>query len=153
MPKPNSDRRATECKHPWPMVRLGDVCEVRAGANYKDVEDPNGRYPIYGTGGIMGRASQYRCPAHSAIVGRKGTLDNPFLVHEPFWNIDTCFLPFKTSIQHCNTNIVINSGLIIFLNFKTPNNNNNPDTIKSKIKSILRYISSTLSKLLYKTIQ
>ncbi|MBQ3290678.1 MAG: restriction endonuclease subunit S [Kiritimatiellae bacterium] len=73
------------------MVLLGDVCEVRAGANYKDVEDPNGRYPIYGTGGIMGRASQYRCPAHSVIVGRKGTLDNPFLVHEPFWNIDTCF--------------------------------------------------------------
>jgi type I restriction enzyme S subunit len=73
------------------MVRLGDVCEVRAGANYKDVEDPNGQYPIYGTGGIMGRASQYRCPAHSIIVGRKGTLDNPFLVHEPFWNIDTCF--------------------------------------------------------------
>ena len=91
MPKPTSDCRATERKHPWPMVRLGDVCEVRAGANYKDVEDPNGRYPIYGTGGIMGRASQYRCPAHSVIVGRKGTLDNPFLVYEPFWNIDTCF--------------------------------------------------------------
>ena len=91
MPKPNSDCRAVERKHPWTMVRLGDVCEVRAGANYKDVEDPNGRYPIYGTGGIMGRASQYRCPAHSVIVGRKGTLDNPFLVHEPFWNIDTCF--------------------------------------------------------------
>lgn len=82
---------AIERKHPWPMVRLGDVCEVRAGANYRDVEDPNGRYPIYGTGGIMGRASQYRCPAHSVIVGRKGTLDNPYLVDEPFWNIDTCF--------------------------------------------------------------
>lgn len=27
MPKPNSDCRATERKHPWPMVRLGDVCE------------------------------------------------------------------------------------------------------------------------------
>ena len=39
----------------------------------------------------MGRASQYRCPAHSVIVGRKGTLDNPYLVDEPFWNIDTCF--------------------------------------------------------------
>lgn len=91
MSKPTSVCRTTERKHPWPMVRLGDVCEVRAGANYKDVEDPNGRYPIYGTGGIMGRASQYRCPAHSIIVGRKGTLDNPFLVHEPFWNIDTCF--------------------------------------------------------------
>ena len=87
-----TSRKSSDEPHdPWPMVRLGDVCEVRAGANYKDVEDPNGRYPIYGTGGIMGRASQYRCPAHSVIVGRKGTLDNPFLVHEPFWNIDTCF--------------------------------------------------------------
>lgn len=31
MPKPTSDRRATERKHPWPMVRLGDVCEITAG--------------------------------------------------------------------------------------------------------------------------
>ena len=27
MPKPTSDCRATERKHPWPMVRLGDVCD------------------------------------------------------------------------------------------------------------------------------
>ena len=92
-PRISSDsRNSSNAPHtPWPMVRLGDVCEVRAGANYRDVEDPNGRYPIYGTGGVMGRASRYRCPAHSVIVGRKGTLDNPFLVYEPFWNIDTCF--------------------------------------------------------------
>lgn len=31
MPKPNSDCRATERKHPWPMVRLGDVCEINLG--------------------------------------------------------------------------------------------------------------------------
>ncbi|MBR1608183.1 MAG: N-6 DNA methylase [Kiritimatiellae bacterium] len=75
----------------WPLVRLGDVCEVRAGADYKDVVASDGQYPIYGTGGIMGRASSYRCPANSVIVGRKGTLNNPLLVKEPFWNIDTCF--------------------------------------------------------------
>lgn len=27
MPSPTSDCRATERKHPWPMVRLGDVCD------------------------------------------------------------------------------------------------------------------------------
>ena len=75
----------------WPLVRLGDVCEVRAGADYKAVLAENGPYPIYGTGGEMGRASQWRCPANSVIVGRKGTLDNPMLITEPFWNIDTCF--------------------------------------------------------------
>jgi hypothetical protein len=31
MPKPNSDCRATERKHPWPMARLGDVCEINLG--------------------------------------------------------------------------------------------------------------------------
>ena len=31
MPKPTSDCRATERKHPWPMVRLGDVCEFVYG--------------------------------------------------------------------------------------------------------------------------
>lgn len=31
MPKPNSDCRATERKHPWPMVRLGDVCDTING--------------------------------------------------------------------------------------------------------------------------
>ena len=38
MPKPNSDCRATERKHPWPMVRLGDVCEIIAG------QSPEGSY-------------------------------------------------------------------------------------------------------------
>lgn len=39
----------------------------------------------------MGRSTEARCPANSVIVGRKGTLDNPMLIREPFWNIDTCF--------------------------------------------------------------
>ena len=75
----------------WPKVRLGDVCEVKAGRDYKDVESPDGKYPIYGTGGVMGMSREWRCPAGSVIVGRKGTLDNPMLINEPFWNIDTCF--------------------------------------------------------------
>lgn len=75
----------------WPKVKLGDVCEVRAGRDYKDVQSDDGAYPIYGTGGIMGRSTEARCPANSVIVGRKGTLGNPMLIREPFWNIDTCF--------------------------------------------------------------
>lgn len=80
------------CPHqPWPRVRLGDVCEVRAGGDYKLFACEAGEYPVYGTGGEMGRVSKWRCPADSIIVGRKGTLDNPMFIREPFWNIDTCF--------------------------------------------------------------
>ena len=51
----------------------------------------NGPYPIYGTGGVMGYASQYRCPANSIIIGRKGSINNPLFVEEPFCNVDTAF--------------------------------------------------------------
>ena len=39
MPRPTSDRRATERKHPWPMVRLGDVCEVFTDGDWIESKD------------------------------------------------------------------------------------------------------------------
>ena len=80
-----------ESVKPWPMVRLGDVCEVKAGATHHGIESANGKYPVYGSGGYICHATEYRCPAGTVTVGRKGTLDNPLLINEPFWNIDTCF--------------------------------------------------------------
>ncbi len=74
-----------------PAAKLGDVCEVRAGANQRAVEDPNGAFPIYGSGGKIGYANAWRCPANTVLVGRKGTLNNPMLIPEPLWNIDTAF--------------------------------------------------------------
>jgi type I restriction enzyme S subunit len=73
------------------MVRLGDVCEVKAGATHHGIESANGKYPVYGSGGYICQATECRCPAGTVTVGRKGTLDKPLLIEEPFWNIDTCF--------------------------------------------------------------
>lgn len=75
----------------WKHKRIGDVCDIICGQDYKAVQDDNGTYPIYGTGGIMGHASQYRCPANSIIIGRKGSINNPIFVEENFWNVDTAF--------------------------------------------------------------
>ena len=75
----------------WEMKKLGDVCKIICGQDYKSVKDDNGKYPIYGTGGIMGYASQYRCPANSIIIGRKGNINNPLFVNCEFWNVDTAF--------------------------------------------------------------
>lgn len=68
-----------------------DILHIVSGKNQKDVENPNGKYPIYGSGGMMGRANDYLCEAGTTIVGRKGTINRPILVTEPFWNIDTAF--------------------------------------------------------------
>ena len=72
-------------------MRFFDVLDIKNGKNQKQVENPNGKYPIYGSGGIMGWADSYICDAHTVIIGRKGTINNPIYVDRPFWNVDTAF--------------------------------------------------------------
>ena len=72
-------------------MKFDDVLVIYNGRNQKAVENPNGRYPIYGSGGIMGFADDYICEADTVVVGRKGSINNPIFVEEPFWNVDTAF--------------------------------------------------------------
>ncbi len=73
------------------VVRFSDVLTIVNGRNQKNVENKNGQYPIYGSGGIMGYADKYLCEADTVIIGRKGSINNPIYVKEPFWNVDTAF--------------------------------------------------------------
>ena len=71
--------------------KLGDICDILNGRNQKKVEDINGKYPIYGSGGIMGYANDYICKAGTTIIGRKGSINKPLYVDTEFWNVDTAF--------------------------------------------------------------
>lgn len=73
------------------LKKWSDVLTIVSGKNQKAVVSPNGPYPIYGSGGIMGRADDFLCEAGTTIVGRKGTINCPIFVNEPFWNVDTAF--------------------------------------------------------------
>lgn len=64
---------------------------IVSGKDQKAVVSPNGPYPIYGSGGVMGHADDFLCEAGTTIVGRKGTINCPIFVNEPFWNVDTAF--------------------------------------------------------------
>lgn len=68
-----------------------DVLDIYNGRNQKKVISENGKYPIYGSGGIMGYASDFICPEGTTIIGRKGSINNPIYVDSPFWNVDTAF--------------------------------------------------------------
>lgn len=72
-------------------MKFADVLEIKNGRNQRQVENPDGRYPIYGSGGVMGRADDYICEAETVVIGRKGSINNPIFVNEPFWNVDTAF--------------------------------------------------------------
>ena len=73
------------------MAKFSDVLIIKNGKNQKAVENPNGKYPIYGSGGIMGYADDYICNPNTVIIGRKGSINNPIYVDTPFWNVDTAF--------------------------------------------------------------
>ena len=75
----------------WETANWQDVLTIKNGKNQKKVANPNGAYPIYGSGGKMGLANEYLCDAETTIIGRKGSINNPIYVQEKFWNVDTAF--------------------------------------------------------------
>ena len=75
----------------WVLTKLGDVVKVINGKSQREVENPSGAYPIYGSGGIIGMADTYSCLSGSTIIGRKGTINNPIFIETNFWNVDTAF--------------------------------------------------------------
>ena len=81
----------TQLPEGWAICKMKQITSITNGKSQKNVETLNGIYPIYGSGGVIGRANQYLCIAGSTIIGRKGTINNPIFVEEHFWNVDTAF--------------------------------------------------------------
>jgi type I restriction enzyme S subunit len=75
----------------WNIIKLKYIAKIYNGQDQKDVLDENGKYPVYGSGGIFGYANQYLFEAPSVLLGRKGTVDKPILVLTPFWSVDTAY--------------------------------------------------------------
>jgi len=71
---------------------LGDLVKIKYGKNQKKVQDDiNGKYPIYGTGGLMGYSTDYLYDKPSVLIGRKGSIEKVRYIEEPFWTVDTLF--------------------------------------------------------------
>ncbi|MGN0317671.1 MAG: restriction endonuclease subunit S, partial [Lachnospira sp.] len=70
---------------------LAQLATIKYGKNQKKVLSEQGEYPIYGTGGLMGHATNYLYSKPSVLIGRKGTIDKVRFVTQPFWTVDTLF--------------------------------------------------------------
>jgi type I restriction enzyme S subunit len=76
--------------HAWEQRELGEIVDVHSGQNYAYLSD--GDIPVYGTGGYMLSVNKALSYFRDAIgIGRKGTIDKPFLLRAPFWTVDTLF--------------------------------------------------------------
>ena len=70
-------------------VLLSDIAKIRNGKDYKHLKE--GKYPVFGSGGVMTYVNEYMYDKPSVLIPRKGSLSNLFYLDAPFWNVDTVF--------------------------------------------------------------
>lgn len=129
----------------WKQLTWNQVLFIRNGRNQKAVEDVNGSYPIYGSGGIMGFANNYICNENTVVIGRKGNINKPILVKEKFWNVDTAF-GLEPNVNFINVNY-----LFLFCKIFNFERLNKTVTIPSLTKSDLLRIVIPVPPLLLQT--
>ena len=94
----------------WEVGRLKNVLRIRNGRDYKEVEVESGGYPVYGSGGIFKRSSDYLFDGESVLFGRKGTVDKPLLVSGKFWTVDTMF--YSEASSNAKPNYIYHQALL-----------------------------------------
>ena len=74
----------------WEQRKLVELVDVCSGRDYKHLSE--GTIPVYGTGGYMLSVNDALSYDRDAIgIGRKGTIDRPYILKAPFWTVDTLF--------------------------------------------------------------
>lgn len=74
----------------WEQRKFEDVVNIGSGMDYKHLGE--GAIPVYGTGGYMLSVDKALSDDKDAIgIGRKGTIDKPYILRAPFWTVDTLF--------------------------------------------------------------
>lgn len=87
----------------WENSRLDEVIDLKSGKDYKHLSD--GNIPVYGTGGYMLSVNDALSHKDDAIgIGRKGTIDKPYILKAPFWTVDTLF--YSLPKKKCDINFL-----------------------------------------------
>ncbi|ESK55452.1 restriction endonuclease subunit S [Acinetobacter tjernbergiae] len=74
----------------WKVTRLKFLAKIKNGQDYKHVEAENG-FPVMGSGGQFTFSTEFMFDQPSVLLGRKGTIDKPLFIDEPFWTVDTMY--------------------------------------------------------------
>jgi len=86
----NNNYKKLKWTYVWEQRKLSEVVEIGSGMDYKHLGE--GDIPVYGTGGYMLSVDKALSEDKDAIgIGRKGTIDKPYILRAPFWTVDTLF--------------------------------------------------------------
>lgn len=73
----------------WKLKRLKDTGTFKSGRDYKHLLD--GDIPLFGSSETpFAFVNQAICNKKAVAIGRKGTIDKPFITPNIFWAVDTC---------------------------------------------------------------
>ncbi len=75
----------------WVTKKMKYLVQICNGSEFKDFTLEEGGYPVYGSGGEFSRSSKFIYDKISVLLGRKGSVDKPKIVNEPFWCSDTTY--------------------------------------------------------------
>lgn len=83
------DMIKTLCPDGVEFVKLGEVCKIMNGKDYKHLD--TGNIPVYGSGGVMTFVDDFVYDKPSVLLPRKGSLNKIYYVDTPFWTVDTIY--------------------------------------------------------------
>lgn len=80
----------------WEVKRLKWVLRLQRGYDLPADQRIDGPYPVYSSGGLIDRHSDYRADPPGIVMGRYGSTDAVFFVTEPYWPHNTAL--FTTTL-------------------------------------------------------
>jgi len=75
----------------WKWAKLGDIIKLEYGKSLPDKNRIMGKYPVFGSNGIIDYHIKYFVKGPGIIIGRKGTIGEVSWSDLNFWPIDTTY--------------------------------------------------------------
>jgi type I restriction enzyme S subunit len=75
----------------WEVVKLGNKISLEYGKGLTESQRKNGKYPVFGSNGIVGYHNEFFVRGSGIAVGRKGTIGAINWSGGDFWPIDTTY--------------------------------------------------------------
>lgn len=116
----------------WAEKKIKNISTINSGKDYKHLQ--SGDIPVYGTGGLMTHVNEYLSDRDSIGIGRKGTINRPYILNHPFWTVDTLF--FTT--PNIETNLYFLYGIYQNINWlKYDESSGLPSLSKKNIENLV----------------
>jgi type I restriction enzyme S subunit len=79
-------------------IALGSVCDFSYGDGLVESQRSGGRFPVYGSNGVVGWHDQPLTKGPTIVIGRKGSIGEVHFSEHPCWAIDTTYYVESTKL-------------------------------------------------------